>query len=62
MQNILGNITQLLKYEYQRQGYSLTEDEDFINLHFKGKQVATFSTHRTNLNAVNDHIELHKND
>ena len=59
---VLGNITELLDPKYQQAGYALTEDEVFIYLHFKGKQVATFSTHRTNLNAVNDYIELHKND
>ena len=59
---IYGNITQLMDPKYQRLGYSLIEAEDFLELYRVGKQVATFSSHRTNLNAVNDYIELHKND
>ena len=54
---ISGNITQLLRPEFQQAGYSLTEDEDFIEVHYKGKQIGTFSKHnRKDLSAIEKFI------
>jgi hypothetical protein len=42
---VKGNLTQLLNVRYQREGYTLTESEDFVELFYKGKNVAVFSSH-----------------
>ena len=50
---ISGNITQLLNPGFQQAGYSLTEDEDFIEVHYKGKQIGRFSKcNRHDLSAI----------
>ena len=62
MQNILGNITQLLPYKFQQQGYQVTESEDFIDVHYHGKQIGTFSTHnRDDLKEIIKLVENHSN-
>jgi hypothetical protein len=39
----------------------LTEDEDFIEVHYKGKQIGTFSKHnRKDLSAIEKFIEERK--
>ena len=39
-----GNITQLLKEKAQREGWTMTEDEDFVYLNYKSqKNLAVFS-------------------
>ena len=42
---VKGNLTQMLNVRYQREGWTLEEDEHFVYLQFKGKQIATFSAH-----------------
>ena len=52
-----GNITQLLRPEFQQAGYFLTQDKDFIEVHYKGKQIGTFSKHnRKDLSAIEKFI------
>ena len=52
-----GNITQLLNPGFQQAGYSLTEDEDFIEVHYKGKQIGRFLKHnRKDLSAIEKFI------
>jgi len=39
-----GNITQLLPEKAQREGWTMTEDEDFVYLNYKSqKNLAVFS-------------------
>ena len=41
-----GNVTALLKPEYIKQGYKLSEDKDFVYLSIPGEVVAVvFSSH-----------------
>ena len=56
-----GNITALLSFKAQREGWSLIEDEDFIELFYQGKQVGAFSKrNRRDLNAIEKFIEESK--
>lgn len=57
---LAGNITMLLKQEYRDQGYSLSESEDFLYLHFEGKVVAVFNARAGNLKRVYEYIEGQK--
>lgn len=57
MQTLSGNLTQLLPSKYQTEGYTLSEEQDFIHVYFEGKHLATFSSHRTNLSTITEFIE-----
>ena len=56
-----GNITVLLKPEYVKQGYKLSEDEDFLYLGVPDEIVAVvFNAHTTTIEKVEEVIK-HKN-
>ena len=56
-----GNVTALLKPEYIKQGYKLSEDEDFVYLSIPGEVVAVvFNAHTTTIEKVEEVIK-HKN-
>ena len=56
-----GNVTALLKPEYIKQGYKLSEDEDFVYLSIPGEVVAVvFNARTTTIEKVEEVIK-HKN-
>jgi hypothetical protein len=54
---ISGNITQLLPFKAQTEGWTLSESEDFVELFYHGKQAATFSAHGAKIEKVNKFID-----
>ena len=52
----MGYLTALLQSSWQKQGYELTEDEDFIYILYGGKTVATFNARATDLATINEWI------
>lgn len=54
---IHGVLTQLLNPKYIAQGYSLSEDEDFLYVEFKGRVVHVFNSRRATIEAIESEIE-----
>jgi hypothetical protein len=52
----MGILTALLKPEYIKLGWALSEDEDFLYVHKDGKIVATFSAYRATIEKVVEFI------
>jgi len=52
-----GVLTALLKPKYVAQGYSLSEDEDFVYVEFKGRVVHVFNARRATIEAIESEIE-----
>ena len=51
-----GNLTELLKMEQRKAGYSLTEDEDFLYVWHGLKRLAVFNAHAACLDKVDKFI------
>lgn len=54
---MVGNLTQLLKPEYREQGYTLSEDEDYLYLFRNDERQAVFSSHGATIERVHSFIE-----
>ena len=52
-----GTLTALLKPEHVALGYSLSEDVDFLYVHFKGRIVHVFNARKATIEAVEAEIE-----
>lgn len=53
-----GNVTALLKPEYVKQGYKLSEDEDFVYLAIPDEVVAVvFNSHTTTIEKIEEVIK-----
>ena len=55
-------ITRFLKPEYQRLGFTLEEDEDFVTLKHHGVKVGTFNAYASTLTCIEAHAKRYLND
>lgn len=59
MPKVFGDVTKLLAKKYQKQGFTLTEDEDFLYLSRPGQTVPwVYSTHGASIERIHKEIDL----